>query len=144
MSCNCHLFDTGWQRCHYRATVQTDTSRQRSRFGIKVHSILEDNKRVGRKPDSIRSLAREMANGGGGKSFEVNKRDLFKWSAVSGEVKSAVKPSQESREAVAAALGCSPDEFADDEEPHPMVTALDSVIRAIARSEFAELQKALT
>lgn len=100
-----------------------------------VRSKLIANKLAGAKPDSIRSLARTMANGDPTKA-NTFKRSLFKWMAL-GEP----SPTAASRALVADALGIDPSELVDeDEEPQPMAFAEaltrmfdEAVDRAVAR-----------
>lgn len=81
-----------------------------TRFEQVVRKTLLDNKVAGRKPDSIRSLARTMAKGDQVRA-ETFKRSLFKWMAA-GEP----NPSPESRALVADALGVAREALADDDE----------------------------
>lgn len=86
-----------------------------NQFATVVKAKLLDNKLEGRKPDSIRSLARTLGNGDATRG-ETFKRSLFKWMAA-GEP----NPSPESRALVARALGIDPAELVadDDEEDDP-------------------------
>lgn len=104
----------------------------RTSFGGSVRSILERNKAEGRKPDSIRSLARVMGAGDEARA-SVAKRNLNRW--VSG----GITPLPESRHAVAVALGVGPEQLADDdeEEGDPLV-ALMNAIRRVVQSEMKE------
>lgn len=105
-------FDTGGIRWHYLATM---SARAKTPFGQVVRERLLDNKLNGRKPDSIRGLARAMSKGDPVRA-ETHKRSLFKWMAP-GEP----HPSPESRALVAEALGMERSELADpdDEEADP-------------------------
>lgn len=81
-----------------------------------VRGKLIANKLAGVKPDSIRGLARAMANGDETLAA-THKRSLFKWMSPGGS-----RPSATSRALVAHHLGLSPDELAepDDEEADPV------------------------
>ena len=81
-----------------------------------VRSKLIANKLAGTKPDSIRGLARAMANGDDALS-KTYKRSLHKWMAPGGP-----SPTPPSRALVAHHLGVHPDELAepDDEEADPV------------------------
>lgn len=83
-----------------------------TRFAATVLETLRTNKEHGRKPDSIRSLAKSMTRVKDG-SPETYKRSLFKWLATSGP-----NPSRESRAIVAEALGLEAGSL-DDEEADP-------------------------
>jgi hypothetical protein len=91
---------------------------QANRFATVVRRKLIDNKLAGRKPDSIRGLARTMAKGDIAKA-ETLKRSLFKWLAA-GEP----HPSAASRALVAEALGIDVDEL-DEEGDRAMPVAPD-------------------
>ncbi len=92
-----------------RATLSTSV--QVTKFGATVRAKLIENKLAGRKPDSLRGLARVMARGNAALA-ENHKRSLFKWSSPDGP-----RPLEASRALVAHALGnCEPDELADDDE----------------------------
>jgi len=95
-----------------RATLSATAT---SRFEQRVRERLLENKLAGRTPDSIRGLARAMANGDPARA-EGFKRSLFKWMAAGKPF-----PSVESRALVAAALGIAREELAedDDEEADP-------------------------
>lgn len=80
-----------------------------------VRSKLIANKLAGKKPDSIRGLARAMANGDESRGATF-KRSLFKWMAP-GEP----APSPASRALVAHHLGIDAEELAEpDEEADPV------------------------
>lgn len=81
-----------------------------TRFTRTVRSRLLDNKVAGRKPDSIRSLARTMAKGDPVRA-ETYKRSLFKWMRPGEPF-----PTPESRALVADALEVDRSELADDDE----------------------------
>lgn len=83
-----------------------------TKFASTVLETLRVNKEQGRKPDSIRSLAKSMVRVKSGSS-ETYKRSLFKWLAASGP-----NPSRESRAIVAEALGLGVESL-DDEEADP-------------------------
>lgn len=85
-----------------------------NQFATVVRARLLDNKLEGRKPDSIRGLARALGNGDTVR-VETFKRSLFKWMA-NGDP----RPSPESRAIVARALGIDAEQLADpDEEDDP-------------------------
>lgn len=100
-----------------------------------VRSKLIANKLAGVKPDSIRGLARAMANGDPGRS-ETFKRSLFKWMAPG-----IPSPTPANRALVAHHLGIDADELAEpDEESDPVSFADvlqrmfdDAVDRALER-----------
>lgn len=105
-----------------------------NRFEQVVRQRLLDNKLSGRKPDSIRSLARAMANGNQAR-FETYKRSLFKWMAP-GEP----NPTPESRAVVADALGVGREELADDDEESEQMT-LDEFLKRRVHHWLRESQK---
>lgn len=90
-------------------------TRTSNKFETVVRATLLENKLEGRKPDSIRGLARALGNGDPVKC-ESFKRSLFKWMATEGPT-----PSRESRALVARALGIEAAALAedDDEEADP-------------------------
>lgn len=90
-------------------------TRTSNKFEAIVRAKLIANKLDGRKPDSIRGLARALGNGDPVKC-ESYKRSLFKWMAVEGPT-----PGRESRALVARALGIEAVALAedDDEESDP-------------------------
>src|SRR5687768_8782586 len=93
-------------------------------FAATVRACLLANKLEGRKPDSIRGLARTLSNGDPTRA-ETWKRSLFKWMANTGP-----NPSPESRAFVARALGVEMDQLADpDDEEADIVAALTKAIR---------------
>jgi hypothetical protein len=100
----------------------TTVSATTTRFEQAVRSKLIENKLANVKPDSLRSLAREMAGGDQGRT-ETYKRSLFKWMA-SGEP----SPSPASRALVARALGIDPTELEEDEEESDPVAELRKVL----------------
>jgi len=103
-----------------------------TRFGSVVRARLIENKVAGRKPDSIRGLAKAMSRGD--QTAEANfKRSLFKWMSIDGP-----DPSPASRAIVALALGVEAAELNgdDDEEPHPMVAELYRALRNLVREEI--------
>lgn len=109
-----------------------------TKFGSVVRARLIENKVAGRKPDSIRSLARVMARDDD-KASSTFKRSLFKWMAVDGP-----NPSPASRAIVALALGVDASELGeddDDEEPHPMVTELYRALRQLVRDEVLAMAR---
>lgn len=81
-----------------------------------VRGKLIANKLAGTKPDSIRGLARSMANGDESLA-QTYKRSIFKWMSPAGPA-----PSPASRALVADRLGVKPEELAepDDEEADPV------------------------
>ena len=90
------------------------TTSSSNHFAAVVRATLLDNKLEGRKPDSIRGLARALGNGDPVRA-ETFKRSLFKWMA-NGDP----RPSPESRAIVARTLGLDPASLADpDEEDDP-------------------------
>lgn len=105
-----------------------NTSTQ-TRFQVVVRKTLADNKVAGRKPDSIRGLARKMANGDPIR-FETFKRSLLKWLAP-GEP----HPTRESRAVVADALGLERGDL-DDEESRPV--SIDDLLRLRVRELYLE------
>jgi hypothetical protein len=125
-------FDTRWQKV---ALSLPPVSATTTRFESVIRAKLIANKVAGKTPDSIRGLARAMANGDDGRA-ENYKRSLFKWMAADG-----ARPSPASRALVAHALGVGADELAeDDEESDPvatLMTALLEVARTAARAEIA-------
>lgn len=102
-------------------------ARTENRFERVVRQTLLDNKVAGRKPDSIRSLARAMAKGDPVKA-DTFKRSLFKWMA-SGEP----NPSPASRAVVADALGVERAELAEDDAEDDLPAAFDSMLRSYLR-----------
>lgn len=106
-------------------------------FAAVVRAKLLDNKLEGRKPDSIRGLARALGNGDATRG-ETFKRSLFKWMA-SGEP----NPSRESRAIVARALGLDPSALADpDEEDDPaMREAFHLFVDLMAQIDTARQKK---
>lgn len=105
-------FDTGGRRWQDGATLSTRTE---NRFASVVRGRLLDNKLNGRKPDSIRGLAKQMAKGDPVKAATY-KRALFKWMAPGDP-----QPTPASRAVVADALGLERSALSDDdEESEPM------------------------
>lgn len=94
------------------------------RFASVVRDKLVENKLVGRKPDSIRSLARAMAKGDPTRA-ETYKRSLFKWMAP-GEP----RPTRASRALVAEALELNAGEL-DDEEADPVADLFSALTRVV-------------
>lgn len=92
------------------AECEPPVSAVTTHFEHVVRSKLIANKLAGVKPDSIRGLARTMAQGDPGRA-ETFKRSLFKWMAP-GEP----SPTPASRALVAQALGIDADELAVDED----------------------------
>lgn len=106
------------------------STRTENRFASVVRGRLLDNKLNGRKPDSIRGLAKQMAKGDPIRTATY-KRSLFKWMAP-GEP----HPSPESRALVAVALGLERGALSgdEDEESEPMTDAdLLTALRPLAR-----------
>lgn len=108
-------------------------------FSSVVRARLIENKLAGRKPDSIRGLARVMARDDES-AASTFKRALFKWMSTDGPA-----PSPASRAIVALALGIDASQLeeadADDEEPHPMVTELYRALRQLVRDEVHAMQR---
>lgn len=130
--CEIAPFDTGGKRCHSGDTV----SATETKFSSVIRSRLIENKVAGRKPDSIRGLARAMARDDE-TAASTFKRSLFKWMSADGP-----SPSPASRAIVALALGVAASELGgddDDEEPHPMVTELYRSLRRLVRDEIASM-----
>lgn len=95
-----------------------------TRFGQVVRKTLLDNKVAGRKPDSLRGLARAMAKGDTVRA-DTFKRSLFKW--IAGEP----NPSPESRALVADALGIERADLAEDDEETDAVADLMKSLRRV-------------
>jgi len=132
------LLDTGGNRWHTRPTLSTTT---KSKFGQVVTAKLLSNKLAGRKPDSIRGLARVMANGDPARA-ETFKRSLMKWMAPSGLLSSA-KPSPYSRTLVAHHLEIDASELSDEEDRGMTLDEfLQSRIEIAVEKRFAERSKA--
>ncbi len=91
-------------------------TKSNGKFGQTLRGLLERNRIEGRKPDSIRSLARAMGAGDDAR-VTASKRNLHRW--ISG----GIKPSPDSIESVACALGVSPSVLSedDDEEADPVM-----------------------
>lgn len=102
------LLDTGGKWWQTRATLSTTT---KSRFGQVVSAKLIANKIAGRKPDSIRSLAKVMAAGDPVRT-DTFKRSLMKWMSAS----KPTKPSPGNRALVAHHLDIDASELADEED----------------------------
>lgn len=114
-----------------------------TKFEQVVRGKLIANKVAGRKPDSIRGLARLMAAGDPVRA-DTFKRSLMKWMATSGP-----KPSPSSRALVAHHLGVEAAEL-DDEEDHPvalmvalMERTADAAASKAARAAVAQLRAEL-
>jgi hypothetical protein len=89
-----------------------------NRFSTVVKRRLAENHAAGRKPDSIRSLAKAMADAQGNPALtDTYKRSLFKWMSSTPH---SPNPSSASRELVAECLGgvdaseLDPSPFPDD------------------------------
>jgi hypothetical protein len=119
-----------------RATTLSTTT-PNNRFAERIRDRLIDNKLAGRKPDSIRSLAKTMANGDPAKA-ETFKRSLFKWMANGG----AKKPSPASRALVAEALGLDRSELSDDDDEEADSLSLDEFLRRRIREFIREETRA--
>lgn len=100
------------------------------RFESVIRAKLIENKLAGSKPDSIRSLARTMANGDASRA-DTYKRSLFKWMA-NGEP----APSAASRALVARALGVEPSELEDDDEESDPVADLMQALNRFVDHKF--------
>lgn len=127
-------FDTGGKRCFDHATLSATST---NRFGAVVRQKLLDNKLEGRKPDSIRSLARTLGAGDAVRS-ETFKRSLFKWMADGDP-----RPSRESRAIVGRALGLDPSELSDDDEESRAMSLDDFLrmhVRGLVRDELRAAQ----
>lgn len=101
-----------------------------TRFERVVRETLLENKLAGRKPDSIRGLAREMAKGDLARA-ETFKRSLFKWMAQGDP-----SPSLESRALVADALGVERSDLDDDDEESDPMAALMGALRRVVQAEL--------
>jgi hypothetical protein len=91
-----------------------------NRFSTVVKRRLIENKEAGRRPDSIRGLAKTMAESQGNPRLaETYKRSLFKWMSNRPD---SPRPSSMSRELVAECLGgVKAAELDDDEEADPVL-----------------------
>lgn len=122
--------------------IPSTLSTTETKFAAVVRGRLIENKIAGRKPDSIRSLAKAMARGDDTASSTF-KRSLFKWMSVEGPT-----PSPASRAIVALALGIEASELLelddDDEESHPLVTELYRSLRQMVREEIASMAREKT
>lgn len=101
-------------------------------FADTVLAKLADNKKAGRKPDSIRSLARTMGCGSEARE-KTYRRSLFKWMADGDP-----RPSPISRALVAEALGnCDagelrdPDDQEGDQAMHPALALLGDLMEQL-------------
>jgi hypothetical protein len=103
----------------------------KSKFGQVVSAKLIENKIAGRKPESVRGLAKLMAKGDPVRA-ETFKRSLFKWMAPDGS-KSGAKPLPGNRALVAHHLEIDASEL-DDEEDDPAVVMLNA-LRQMMRAE---------
>jgi hypothetical protein len=93
-------------------------------FANVVRARLAANRVEGRKPDSLRGLARVMAGGDAART-EIYKRSLFKWMAVG-----SPNPNAESRALVASALGIEASELEDEDDAEAAgVVSLDDLLR---------------
>lgn len=106
-----------------------------TKFERVVRERLIENKLAGLKPDSIRGLARLMADGDPARA-ETFKRSLFKWMAV-GEP----HPTRASRAHVAAALGVDPSELSDDDEEADPVGFGDVIQKMFDRAVDAAVER---
>jgi hypothetical protein len=97
-----------------------------TKFESVIRAKLIENKLSGAKPDSIRGLARTMANGDQSRA-DAYKRSLFKWMA-----NGAPTPSPSSRALVAQALGIDASELdEDDEESDPVADLMNALSRFV-------------
>lgn len=98
-----------------------------SRFTHVVRTKLQENKDAGRKPDSIRSLAKTLSNGSEAREATY-RRSLFKW------LVDDPKPSADSRNLVADALGLERDSLdEDDEESDELDLFADILLRRLQK-----------
>lgn len=110
-----------------------------SRFTQVVRQTLIANRVEGRKPDSIRGLARVMGQGDEARA-ETYKRSLFKWMAEGDP-----NPSPASRALVARALGIDAAELdEDDAEEGDLAAQLARMITALVRAELRRNEKETT
>lgn len=122
--------------------MATNSAKTRSHFGHTLRQILDENQAAGRKPDSIRGVARRMANGQPEK-IEVAKRSLFKWIA------GTTRPSSASRSLVAVAVERDPSVFAEDDDEEEdaemrdlfraLMTRIDRVVEERVDERLKEL-----
>lgn len=108
-----------------------------SRFESVVRAKLIENKLAGTKPDSIRGLARAMANGDPSRA-ETFKRSLHRWMA-DGEP----QPTPSSRAIVARALGVDATELEEDDEEADPVSSFDDLLRRRVREILRDEQTRL-